>query len=736
MTTRLTSCVALLFICFNILFLPAQGAKLGNKPPISKKQLELDSLLKVVRSHYYDKDYKNAIEKGNLLLHLSEEIGSSKNEIAASSLIGNSLLQRGDTIASQKIFEKSLLKAQKANDLEKIIIASIDLGNVYAISKQYEKAIKNYTKVLPLVEQFNQPVYLFLLNYNVGESYLELNLPNQAAAFISNTNTYVSDLATAYKASQKSLSGKLSYAVGDYKKATEDFDQGIDYAKESDFTEILLEIYEYYALTEERKGDYKKANELLKQYNSLNEEKYKLDNIAAVENAVAKFNVEQMEQELITTQYENEITRERATRNTILISGAIALVFLSILTLFLFRNQHKRKKLLIDLKNNNYLLAVAKEKSDRLRMSKDALFSRISHELRTPMYGIIGISNLMVSDKKEAVNSDNIRSLKYSADYLLSLINNVLEMNKINRVKDDLLKKDIINIRQVCNYAMDSARYISQNNGNANQLCIDEAIPEKVVGDSSRLSQVLINLLSNAGKFTEDGKITLEVTLKSLSDLECCILFMVKDNGIGIAKDRQVAIFEEAAFIEHHHENEGTGLGLPISRSIIELHNSKLDLISDLGKGTEVRFVFCYELAKEKSIEENILQITGNLSLLEGKKILVVEDNKINQVVTRKMLENLKIEVDTAYDAIEAIKKAQTVNYDLILMDINMPPGMDGFEAAKKIREFDQITPIIALTAAEQREVKERIKDSAMNDYIIKPFKMEYFQHSLLKLIK
>jgi signal transduction histidine kinase/CheY-like chemotaxis protein len=736
MTKRPTIFIALLFIYFNILLLPAQNTGLVNKPPVSAEQLELDSLLKVVRNHYYDKDYKNAIEKGGLLLQLSEQIGSVKNEIAASSLIGNSLLQRGDTIASQKIFEKSLLKAQKANDLEKIIIASIDLGNVYAISKQYEKAINSYTKVLPLAIEFNQPVYLFLLNYNVGESYLELNLPNQASVFISKTNKHVNGLATAYKASQKSLSGKLSYALGDYKKAAKDFDQGIVYAKESDFKEILLEIYEYYALTEEKKGDYRKANELLKQYNGLNEEKYKLDKIAAVENAVAKFNVEQMEQELITTQYENEIAKERAARNTILISSAIALVFLSILTLFLFRNQSKRKKLLIDLKNNNFLLAVAKEKSDRLRTSKDALFSRISHELRTPMYGIIGISNLMVSDKAEAVNSDNIRSLKYSADYLLSLINNVLEMNKINRVKDDLLKKDIINVRQVCDYVMDSARYISQNNANVHQLCIDESIPEKVIGDSSRLSQVLINLLGNAGKFTENGKITLDVTLTSLTDLECCIMFKVKDNGIGIAKDRQLAIFEEAAFIEHHHENEGTGLGLPISKSIIELHNSKLDLISDLGKGTEVRFVFCYELAKEKPLENNILQLNGNLSLLKGKKILVVEDNKINQVVTRKMLENLEIKVDTAYDGITAIEKAQTANYDLILMDINMPPGMDGFETAKKIREFDENTPIIALTAAEQREVKKRIKDSAMNDYIIKPFKLEYFQRSLIKLMK
>ncbi|WP_292889479.1 response regulator [Nonlabens sp.] len=735
MKTKLPRCIAFLFICCNIYLFPAQNVSLLNTPYTTASEQGLDSLLKVVRNHYYDKDYKNAIEKGNLLLQLSEKIGSSRNEIAASSLIGNSLLHRGDTIASQKIFEKSLLKAQKANDLEKIIIASIDLGNVYAISKQYKKAIKSYTKVLPLAQEFNQPIYLFLLNYNVGESYLELNLPNQASVFISNSNTYVSDLATAYKASQKSLSGKLSYALGDYKKATEDFDEGIVYAKESDFKEILLEIYEYYALIEEKKGNYQKANELLKRYNDLNEEKYKLDKIAAAENAVAKFNVEQMKQELINTQYENEIAKERATRNTILISSSVALVFLSILSLFLFRNQRKRNKLLIDLKNNNYLLASAKEKSDQLRMSKDALFSRISHELRTPMYGIIGISNLMVSNETEAVNSDNIRSLKYSADYLLSLINNVLEMNKTNKLKNPRLKKDIINVRQACTYAMDSARNISQNSTNVYQLCIDDGIPEKVIGDSSRLSQVLINLLGNAGKFTEYGEISLEVKLQSLNDLKCCILFQVKDNGIGIAKDRQEAIFEETAFVGQH-ENEGTGLGLPISKRIIELHNSKLELISDLGKGTEVRFIFCYELSKEKLIENKFLKTNEDLKRLKGKKILVVEDNKINQLITRKMLENLKIEVDTANDGKTAITKAQAINYDLILMDINMPPGMDGFETAKRIRAFDKITPIVALTAAEQIEVKKRIKDSAMNDYIIKPFKMEHFEISLLKLIK
>ncbi|WP_124980958.1 response regulator [Nonlabens xiamenensis] len=702
-------------------------------------KISLDSMVSVVRGYYYSKDYELVIENGQKLLQQAEERNDLKSFVNTSSLLGSSLLQLGDTVQSQEIFERSLRKAKELDDTQSILTASIDLGNVYAISEDYSSAIKNYQKVLPLAEQVNDTISLFLLNYNIGESFLELDQAKDAKPYIESSEKYVSSLVDAYKAGQKSLFGKYYYSTQQFNAAADELVQGIKLAESSGFKEILVEIYKTYASVEEGRGNYASALDKLQKFNELNEEKYQVDKINAVESAVAKYKVDKIQQELKNARIEKQLTEERASRNSILALGIAVAVFLSFISILLYIIQVKRKKLLVDLQEKNKLLALAKEKSDLLREAKDALFSRISHELRTPMYGIIGISNLMIDNEEEAHNVENIKSLKYSGDYLLSLINNVLEMNRMNRVQDDFLKKEAFNLRKACHYAMDSARYMAQNDSNQFNLVIDPQIPKKVIGDRSRLSQVLINLLGNAAKFTEHGEVRLTLTSTQINPEGHYIRFEIKDNGIGIPAERQSMIFEESTQIKHLHENEGTGLGLPISKKIIELHGAEIELTSAVGEGTTIAFTICYEPVKEVGSVSGVEQDKAGLqsietsALPENLRLLVVDDNKINQIVTRKILESAGARVELTDNGKSAVELMRDNTYDMVFMDINMPPGIDGFEASRQIREFDKETPIIALTAVEQREIKQRMEDSAMNDYVIKPFEKSKFYQKILK---
>ncbi len=717
----------IIILLFNLAITPLYAQK--NQPKIDYKGISSDSMLKIMFEHYYNKDYKAAIELGNELIEKSNKNNNFIIKGEASSLLGNVLLQSGDTLAAKKVFQKALSDAKSTRQNLTIATASIDLANILAMTGNYTEAIKSYQAAIPLAQASQDTTKLFITNYNIAESFLELNKLNQAEPYLVKAKLFVVNQFLPYKASYHLLNGKYLKKSGKFDSAILELNEAIELSKESDFLAALIESSEYLAETQMLTGDFKSAYETSRKVDIYKKEQYDIDKIASIETATAKFNYEQVQQELENTRVANELQRKLQSRKLILITTGLIILSFVVLTSFLFVNQQKRKKLLKVLQVKNEELENAVTKSNRLREAKDVLFSKISHELRTPMYGIVGMSSLMLEKETER-NANNIKSLKYSGDYLLNLINNVLEMNKKNRVRDDSLVSEEFDVREVCNFAMNSISYMSQAQFNTYSVHIDNDIPAKVMGDKTRLSQVLINLLGNASKFTKNGLITLTLTSENLSDCQTSIRFEVKDTGIGIAPVRQKEVLEESEFINHNHQNEGTGLGLPISKHIIELHNSKLELESVENVGTTIHFVVCYDYVKvdlqKEKIETNSLNI-------KDREILVVDDNRINQVVTKKILENLGAKVTLADSGQKAVDLARDQKFELIFMDINMPPGIDGFEAASLIREFDEETPIIALTAVEQTEMEERIEHSRLNDYVIKPFNKEKFL-SLLEM--
>jgi CheY-like chemotaxis protein len=322
--------------------------------------------------------------------------------------------------------------------------------------------------------------------------------------------------------------------------------------------------------------------------------------------------------------------------------------------------------------------------------------------------------------------------LKFSADYLLALINDVLQINKIDseNLDHELTSFDI---RELVGTISSSFEYMRIQNNNSIHIEISNKIPQLIKGNSIRLSQILMNLIGNACKFTENGNVYIiaEETFKDNDIIK--VRFSIKDNGIGIAKEQQNIIFEEFSQLEsNNYSYEGTGLGLPIVKKLLSASNSQIELESEQGKGSIFSFEIDFELVEH--MINPVEPIELDTEILLGKKVLIVEDNRINQIVTKKILEKNDIRCTVVENGEKAVKIVKERKFDLILMDINMPVK-NGIEASKEIRAFNSSIPIIALTAVEIEELRTNIYFAGMNDIIVKPYDVTKFIETIIRNI-
>ncbi len=350
--------------------------------------------------------------------------------------------------------------------------------------------------------------------------------------------------------------------------------------------------------------------------------------------------------------------------------------------------------------------------------SKSRFLSMMSHEIRTPLNAVIGLSHILGDSNPRKDQEQNIEALNYSGKILLNLLNNVLDFSKMESAKIDL---DPIptNIMAAVKQIQKIHEPSCIRKGITLVLAIDEDIP-LVWLDVVRFNQVINNLVSNAIKFTDKGRVTLKITKRTLADETILLRTEIIDTGIGIPKDQQEKIWQ--AFTQASSSTNrlygGTGLGLPIVKSIVEAMRSEVVIDSEIGLGSCFYFDLNLKLATNQELEQASFTKEHQL---KDKRILLVEDNQINVMVGKQILEKANLEVDVAYDGLEAVEKVREKEYDAVLMDIQMPV-MDGYTAAKEIRKFNTAIPILALSASVFMEVKSKILESGMNGFIFKPF--------------
>ena len=652
-------------------------------------------------------DYKAISEYEKGLIYASSPTNDSlKSELYNG--LGSILIKNANTRGKGvTYFEKAYRVAKKINDTSRMVQPLLNLSE-HDISKNlYKEGYQKLQVARPLITNTSPLLTQMNLNVLLGKYFYIVRRYEKADKFI--------DTAIALGLRQvKNKDNDTELISTYYKKLSDSYKTKSDiYSKQKEYQQAYNYLSEYH-------NNMVKATELKKEIE--------------LQRATIKFEVGQFKKQIKQNEVEKDERAEEEIKWHIsfVLGGVIFLI--SILFLInVYRNNIQRRKLNRVLMEKNKELKEAKEAAEQVSTLKSQFISTVSHELRTPLYGVIGLTSLLMEHPEEQKRKEYLESLKFSGDYLLALINDVLQLSKIE-TNEVTLEKVSFDLRTLIQGISDSLRSKQKRNNNKIHIEIDDTIQSALFGDSVRLSQILINLVGNALKFTKNGNIWIQVQRLETIGGAYKLRFSIKDDGIGIPKEKQKSIFESFAQVKNQHqEYEGTGLGLSIVKKLIHLHESEIFIDSTEGEGSTFTFDIVYTLAEEKqqipSLQNETISVgTSNFH------ILVVDDNKINQVVTQNILKKKGYTCDTACDGNEAIDKIKSVDFDLVLMDINMP-GISGLEATKIVRTFDQYIPIIALTAVEEGEIREQALSVGMNDVIIKPYDTQQFFQTIMKNI-
>lgn len=650
------------------------------------------------------------------------------------------------------------------------------LGKLYYDVKKYDDAIKAFNKSIAMFQSLEPSSFQAATYYYLGMAYMQKNAFSNAKTSFDKAQSLYNKLKITNSADLLNLQRGIIYkstgnldlaaiifstiiakpntlAILDNKAealyqigtiemthnrnnlARNYFNKAMDLNAKNKNLEQKAAILLALSTVHEKMLDKNNAYTYLKQHTNLKESISLLDNEKLGVDDYEKFKESERLEEIARINKEN-IQKAKTSKFSRLISIlAIALIsILSLLSLSLYKNNiiRTRSNLLLEEKNKELILA--KEKAEKASNARTEFLSTVSHELRTPLNAINGIAHLLLEGKPKKSQMHYLESLQFSGNYLTNFINDILEINKIDSKKAEIENINF-NLKQLLENIQSSLKELASENNNDFKLGIDSDIPDYLIGDPTKLSQILMNLINNALKFTHEGVVTVTSKLVLLEEKQASIYFEVKDSGIGIPEDKLETVFDSFSqgSVGINRKYGGTGLGLTIVKKLVGILGGEIQLESAVNQGSTFSFELPFKVG-EKPVKVDKKSKPLNDSNLMDKKILVVEDNKINQMISKKMLENKGIHCEIIDNGEDAIEISKNNKFDMILMDVHLP-GINGTIATKKIREFDTKTPIIALTAISLNENRKMLLSFGMNDVITKPFVPEDFYAIISKHI-
>lgn len=680
--------------------------------------------LEVARYNTSTNNYKRSLEFTQKAIDYAKSVNNSEAE-------AKSYLALGVLYLELQKYDDADIALNSSITIFKTLKPSADLAYAYysfglsnSAKEDFVRAEANFKEAKKIYEELNNPSAIELLDLQKGIVYFANGDIKQATDIfqtISNKNSGASS----------QLRAEAFYYLGRIEAGQHRNNMALNFMNralvqiDSNQVDLKSKIYKSLSEVYEKLADVDKSYKYLKWHVALRDsvrtmalKKLGADDYADFKESERLKSIEQVERD--------NRQQEKAGKFAKLISIlAIALIsILSLLCLSLYKNNIIRTQSNLLLKEKNRELQLAKDKAEKASKARSEFLSTVSHELRTPLNAINGITHLLLNEKPKKSQLSYLQSLKFSGDYLLTFINEILEINRIesNAVQVELIN---FNLKTLLTNIQNSLKEQASKNNNRYTIEIDDKIPDLLVGDPTKLSQIFLNLINNALKFTQNGDVKVIARHRKTDGENTIIHFEVIDTGIGIPEDKLDTVFDSFSqgSIEINRKYGGTGLGLNIVKKLIGIMGGQIMLESKIGKGSTFSFDLTFQISHASPMEH---LSDYDESVFINKKILLIEDNKINQMITKKMLENKQMLceiIDNGEDAIEAVKNNY---YDLVLMDVHLP-GINGTTATQIIRTFDQKIKIIALTAISLNENRDNLLSFGMNDVLTKPFDPEDF---------
>ena len=679
---------------------------------------------------------ENYARKGNLKSGLEyltrskkifEELDDKQNITRTRSFMANIYMQQGNLDEALKLITLNLTYFEDIGNKTLLAGSLSNIAGIYARQGDNKKALKNLEKASGHFEDIGNIPYIAKISQNMGRLYYDEDNLERALEYTTKSlklSEVIKDENIAAAAKKKIIliladQGKYSQAITYGNEALAFYQKTGDVIGISDVSGNLTRSYKSL-------GNYKKAFEMNTLYFQMR------DSLNSKENqkAIIEMQVQSdYEKQKTIDDFENQkeiAIQEAKTKAQQRISWAIGigLLLITILAYTIFNKLKETRK-------QKVIIEAQKKKVEQSEKYKEQFLANMSHEIRTPMHAISGMTNILVRNDHPKSQDVFLKAMRTSSDNLVVILNDVLDLSKIEAGKLDI-ENISMNLESVVENVIQILKFKAEEKGLVLSYKITEDVPTLVMGDPTRLNQILINLVGNAIKFTKKGSVKILV-----SSANNKLNFEIKDTGIGIPKDKHNTIF--GAFEQAKESTTryygGTGLGLNISKQLVDLQNGKIWVESSEGKGSTFYFDLPLTIPEVDAVSQNYIsedKLKTMAESLKGIRILIAEDNPFNQMIAQDDLSYYleDVIIDTVENGALAIEKFNSNSYDLILMDVQMPE-MNGFEATERIRNIEQSEgrttkiPIIAMTASLLKTEIDSCYNAGMNNYIPKPYKLE-----------